>query len=366
MSLSSPSLDRRRLIETMILAGGAAAFGVPVWSQSPSPADGDAHRDDWRWLVGNWDVWHRRLKERLAGSDDWAEFGGKSACWPTLGGLGTIDDNILDLPDGEYRGFGIRAFDPATRTWSIWWVDGRNPTRIDPPVVGRFDGDEGVFNGRDRFKGRDIDVRFRWHDVHGARPNWDQGFSTDGGKSWEINWRNYFTRTAATPAPLPLLHDTKPMPNSRDFDFLVGAWKVRHRRLKKRLAGNTEWIDFDGTFVNWPVLGGRGNAGDNVMNFPGAPFRGVGIRTLDPATGEWLSWWLDGRSPAAIAPPVRGGFKDGVGTFIGDDSFEGRPIKTRVLWSRITATSARWEQAFSVDGGQSWETNWISDFERTA
>src|SRR3546814_19811235 len=101
----------------------------------------------------------------------------------------------------------------------------------------------GVFNGRDRFKGRDIDVRFRWHDVHGARPNWDQGFSTDGGKSWEINWRNYFTRTAATPAPLPLLHDTKPMPNSRDFDFLVGAWKVRHRRLKKRRAGDTEWIN---------------------------------------------------------------------------------------------------------------------------
>src|SRR3546814_12727007 len=94
MTLSSPSLDRRRLIETMILAGGAAAFGVPVWSQSPSPADGDAHRDDWRWLVGNWDVWHRRLKERLAGSDDWAEFGGQSACWPTLGGLGTIDEHI--------------------------------------------------------------------------------------------------------------------------------------------------------------------------------------------------------------------------------------------------------------------------------
>src|SRR3546814_9649438 len=94
---------------------------------------------DWRWLVGNWDVWHRRLKERLAGSDDWAEFGGKSACWPTLGGLGTIDDNILGLTNGEYRGFGIRAFDPAPRTWSIWWVDGRNPTRIDPPVVGRLD-----------------------------------------------------------------------------------------------------------------------------------------------------------------------------------------------------------------------------------
>ena len=361
-----PLLDRRRLIETMIVAGGVAAFGAPAWSRTLARGGGDQHRRDWQWLVGNWDVWHRRLKERLAGSDDWAEFAGKSACWLTLGGLGTIDDNIMELPGGEYRGFGIRAFDPATQRWSIWWVDGRNPTRIDPPVVGGFDGDAGVFTGRDTFKGRDIDVRFRWHDAHGARPNWDQGFSTDGGQNWEINWRNYFTRTAAVPTALPRLAGTGDLPQARDFDFLVGSWKVQHRRLKKRLAGSTDWIDFDGTFVNWPVLGGRGNAGDNMMNFPGAPFRGVGIRTLDPKAGEWLSWWLDGRNPSAIAPPVRGGFEGGVGTFIGDDSFAGRPIRTRVLWSRITAISARWEQAFSVDGGASWETNWISDFERTA
>lgn len=358
------SFDRRRLIETMILAGGAAAFRAPAWGQAPASGGTHAHRGDWQWLVGDWDVWHRRLKERLAGSDDWVEFGGKSACWLTLGGLGTIDDNILDLPGGEYRGFGIRAFDPATQKWAIWWVDGRNPTLIEPPVIGRFDGDEGVFTGRDTLKGRDIAVRFRWHEIHGPRPHWDQGFSTDGGKTWEINWRNYFTRTGAAPSALPSLAEKAP--NADDFAFLVGSWKVRHRKLKSRLAGSRDWVDFDGTLVNWPVLGGRGNVGDNVMNYPGAPFRGVGIRALDPATGEWLSWWLDGRSPTAIAPPVRGGFKDGIGTFIGDDSFEGRPIKTRVLWSRVTATSARWEQASSADGGQSWETNWISDFERTA
>src|SRR3546814_18562921 len=99
----------------------------------------------------------------------------------------------------------------------------------------------GVFNGRDRFKGRDIDVRFRWHAVHGARPNWDQGFSTDGGKRWEINWRNYFTRTAAKTAPLPLLHDTKPMLTRNAFDYLVGASKVRTPLLKQRPAGNHQW-----------------------------------------------------------------------------------------------------------------------------
>ena len=98
MTFLSPALNRRQLVEAIILAGGAAAFDMPAWAEAPRP---DAHRDDWRWLVGNWDVWHRRLKERLAGSDDWAEFGGKSACWLTLGGLGTIDDNILDLPGGD-------------------------------------------------------------------------------------------------------------------------------------------------------------------------------------------------------------------------------------------------------------------------
>src|SRR3546814_15959264 len=99
MTLSSPSLDRRRLIETMILAGGAAAFGVPVWSQSPPPADGDSHRDDWRWLDGYWDVLLRRLKERLAGSDDRAEFRGNSAFCPHTVGPGQLANNNLNLPD---------------------------------------------------------------------------------------------------------------------------------------------------------------------------------------------------------------------------------------------------------------------------
>jgi hypothetical protein len=65
-----------------------------------------------------------------------------------------------------------------------------------------------------------------------------------------------------------------------------------------------------------------------------------------------------------MTPPVIGGFADGIGTFFGDDEYDGHPITVRFIWSRITSQSARWEQAFSVDGGRHWETNWIMDFTR--
>jgi len=346
------------------LAGlaGAAACSLALPGLAFAPAAGaPAHARDWQWLVGNWDVWHRRLKDRLAGSDEWEEFPGKSVFWQTMGGLGNVDDNIVDIPSGTYRGLSVRAFDPRTGTWAIWWLDGRNATRIDPPVRGGFTRDNAVFTGRDTYKGRPIIMRFRWNEVHGARPWWEQAFSPDDGASWEVNWRNYFTRTSAKPTSLPKLADAP-----KDWDFLVGRWKVSHRRLRERLVGSDQWDEFGGTLVNWPVLGGRGNVGDNVMEFPSGTVRGVGLRAYDEASRQWSSWWLDGREPSTIAEPVRGRFADGIGTFVGDDTVNGRKVTTRVQWSRITPTSARWEQASSADGGATWETNWVSDFTRIA
>ncbi|MBB6093201.1 hypothetical protein HNQ60_002079 [Povalibacter uvarum] len=353
MQHESPAcLTRRHFITRATLAGSALAIGIPVFA---GPVD---HSRDWRWLVGNWDVFHRRLKDRLVGSNEWEEFGGKSALWLTLNGLGTIDDNIVELPGGTYRGVTLRAFDPATGKWSIWWIDGRDPTSIDVPVVGGFEGDHGTFLGRDVLKGRPIVMRFRWQDIHSSRPWWEQAFSTDEGATWEVNWRNYFTRTASTPTPLPSLADAP-----KDFDFLVGRWKVRHRKLKQRFANSGEWETCDGTFVNWPVLGGHANVGDNAMEFPSGTVRGIGFRTFDAASRQWSSWWLDGRNPSVIGSPVRGGFSNGVGTFMGEEMSQGRRVQTRVLWTH-TSHSARWEQSGSVDGGVTWETNWVSDYTR--
>lgn len=350
------------------IACAATMAGLPKLARAQQAMQ-SVHPDrmnDWRWLEGNWNVRNRRLRERLAGDTRWDEFAGESAVWLTMGGLGTIDDNILHLPGGIYRAAGIRAYDPASGRWSIWWLDGRNPTRIDPPVTGRFDGDTGTFIGTDLFQGRPIAVRFHWRDIHGPLPHWQQSFSQDGGRTWEMNWENFFTRTAAKPSPLPLLPNDDAGRAPDDWSFLVGRWKVLHRKLRRRLVGSREWDEFEGSYVNWPLLGGNGHVGDNMMATPAGTYHGMGFRAFDPATREWLSWFLDSRDPTRIGQPLRGRFADGIGTFLTDDVHEGRPIKARTTWSRITRTSARWQQSFSVDGGRSWEVNWTSDYTRIA
>jgi hypothetical protein len=152
---------------------------------------------------------------------------------------------------------------------------------------------------------------------------------------------------------------------THDFDFFVGRWRVHHRRLTARLVNNHEWVHFEGTTVTQTLLGGYGNIDDNVLELPGDPYRAVTLRAFDAKTGQWSIWWLDSRSPKGpLDPPVRGSFRDGVGTFYADDTFNNKPIRVRFIWSRITPTSCHWEQAFSPDGGKSWETNWEMDFVR--
>jgi hypothetical protein len=150
-----------------------------------------------------------------------------------------------------------------------------------------------------------------------------------------------------------------------DFDFRVGQWQTHHRRLKERLGGSHEWVEFDGTQTMWKLMDGFANVDDNMFKMPDGEYRGVTLRAYDPKTGQWAIWWLDGRNPFGnLEPPVKGHFENGVGTFYADDTLRGKPIRVRFVWSHITSTSAHWEQAFSPDGGKTWETNWITDFRR--
>jgi hypothetical protein len=153
--------------------------------------------------------------------------------------------------------------------------------------------------------------------------------------------------------------------SEHDFDFLVGSWTVQHRRLKHRLAHSNEWETFSGTCKTWLLLDGQGDVDDNVIQAPGGAYRAATLRSFDPATKLWSIWWLDSRQPHELDPPVVGGFRDGIGTFLAKDTFDGRPIVVRFIWSDITPNSAKWQQAFSDDSGKTWETNWIMEFSRT-
>ena len=163
----------------------------------------------------------------------------------------------------------------------------------------------------------------------------------------------------------PPMHGAADLSHLHDFDFLVGEWRVHHRRLKERLADNHEWIEFEGTCAMRKLMDGWSNVDDNVLDMPGGAYRAVGLRAYDPKTAQWAIWWLDGRNPfGELDPPVKGRFTDGVGNFYADSTLRGKPIRMRFTWSHITPTTAQWEQAFSPDGGKTWEMNWHMDFER--
>jgi hypothetical protein len=151
-----------------------------------------------------------------------------------------------------------------------------------------------------------------------------------------------------------------------DFDFFVGTWRAHHRKLKERLAGSHDWVEFDGTLTMHELMNGHANEDESIFNVPGGAYRGVTLRAYDDVTGQWAIWWLDGRMPfAPLDPPVKGRFINGVGVFYSDDTLRGKPVRVRFTWSNISSTTAHWEQAFSGDGGKTWETNWTTDFTRT-
>jgi hypothetical protein len=153
------------------------------------------------------------------------------------------------------------------------------------------------------------------------------------------------------------------MGDASDFDFLQGEWSSRQRRRREWLAGSDEWDEFEATIVARPILDGLGTVEEFRTDYAGG-FVGVTFRFFDPAGGKWSIYWADTRYPARLDPPVIGSFAGDVGVFESDDTFEGRPIRVRYTWSDVTTPTPHWEQAFSDDGGKTWETNWVADFTR--
>ena len=148
-----------------------------------------------------------------------------------------------------------------------------------------------------------------------------------------------------------------------DFDFFIGTWIAHNRRLRERLKGSTSWEEFEGTVVARKILGGAGNIDEVTMDRESGPAYGFTLRLYDPKAQQWSLFWANGLN-AVIVPPEVGSFKDGRGEFYAQELFEGRMIFSRFVWSEITETSCRWEQAFSEDGGKTWEINWVTDFTR--
>lgn len=170
----------------------------------PAPARGPGTARDFDFLIGAWTTRQHRLKKRLQGSDEWETFEATSTVRRLPGGVANHDTLVAEGWRPGWVGMSLRVFNPATALWSIYWLTneggGIDPAsgRLEAPVVGGFDGDEGLFEGDDVFEGRPIRVRYRWTRQGPDAARWEQAFSADAGRSWEVNWVMEFERSKAS------------------------------------------------------------------------------------------------------------------------------------------------------------------------
>jgi hypothetical protein len=152
-----------------------------------------------------------------------------------------------------------------------------------------------------------------------------------------------------------------------DFDFFYGRWQQKNRKRANLLVrDDASWIEFESRTEVMPILGGLGNIDTyKAPRFPGRPgFEGFSLRLFDPGTGLWRIWWASTIGHGQLDAPVVGRFRNGIGVFECDDVVQGVQVRVRFTWKAITERSATWEQAFSLDGGESWDTNWITQHTR--
>ena len=157
-----------------------------------------------------------------------------------------------------------------------------------------------------------------------------------------------------------MIHD-----GQHDFDFEIGKWKAHVKKLINPLSNSKEWEDYDGTVVTAPFMEGKGNLSE--MNVDGATRHAhiqiIAVRLYNSSSRQWSIYGASAKS-GVFDPPQVGQFDGNRGEFYASDAFQGRAIYIRYVWQSVTPTSTHFEQAFSSDGGKTWEVNWIYDGSR--
>lgn len=170
-----------------------------------------------------------------------------------------------------------------------------------------------------------------------------------------------FSRTSPDVAKAQSPETAAERDGQHDFDFLFGRWKVHCRRLLHPLTGSNQWVEFDGTNIVHPMWSGRATVDEFEADAPSGHVEGMTIRTYNSKAHQWSIYWSSQANGTVDFPPMVGAFRNGRGEFYDSEMYNGRAIFVRFVWTINSRGSCHWEQAFSADGGRTWETNFIWD-----
>jgi hypothetical protein len=354
-------------------------FGATLAAADSPQRDGPASADvtqrdgqhDFDFIFGRWKIHMKRRSHGPGGADTWTEFDGYGLYRRIWDGRANLNEFEADSPSGHIEGLTLRTYNPQTHQWSLYWASSRDGI-LATPQVGQFRDGRGEFYAQDVLDGRSVFVRYVWSKTTADSAHFEQAFSYDGGKSWDVNWISDMVRVAGEPnsaaaAATGSAPTTGPAPTTgsahdgqRDFDPLLGSWKFRLKRRLNPLTGSSHWVDLVGTGVCYPIWGGRAQLDTVLVEGTSGQIEGLTLRLYNPKTHQWRLYWANSRDGTVVVPQI-GEFKDGHGEFYAQDILNEKSILVRFDWTALTSSSPHFEQSFSADGGKTWEVNWITD-----
>jgi hypothetical protein len=333
------------------------AVAAPAQAVAPAALGG---QHDFDFEAGHWKIHLKRRLHPLTGSTTWVEFDGTSVTRMLWNGRSQIEEFESAGSAGHIEGLTLRTYNPQTRQWRLYWANSEDGLLV-VPQIGQFKNGQGEFYAQDIFNGKSIFIRFIWSNTQSNTPHFEQSFSADGGKTWEVNWITDQTRVPDTTPPATAT--VAAQAGQHDFDFLFGTWKYHLKRRVHPLTGSTTWVEAGGTAVGHKIWDGRADLTETAAAGSSGQLMGLTLRTFNPKTHQWYLYWANSKDGIVGVPQI-GEFSNGIGEFFAMDTLDDRSILVRFVWSGTTSPSPHFEQSYSADGGKTWEVNWISESSR--
>lgn len=315
-------------------------------------------QQDFDFALGTWKTHIRRLQHSNDGPANWISVDGTVVIRKVWNGRADLEAIEAGGPTGHLEGLTLRLYDPQARQWNLYWANSSDG-KLAEPMVGEFKNGRGDFYDQEISGGRAVYVRNAYFDITKTSYRFEQAVSADGGKTWQPNFTAALTRDNNATAQRTNMDQS----TQHDFDFNFGTWKTHVSRLQHPLTGLHTWLEYDGISTVSKVWNGRATLFELEVSGPAGHIEGVGLRLYNPESRQWSLNWASS-SDGTLQPPMIGEFKNGSGEFYDEESFNGRAILVRNGFADITSNSSRFEQAFSADGGATWETNWVMTFAR--
>ncbi|HEY1875760.1 MAG TPA: hypothetical protein VGG67_15295 [Steroidobacteraceae bacterium] len=184
-----------------------AQCGVTSAGEAETTTNAVVHdgQHDFDFLLGSWKIHLKKRLHPLTGSNEWVEFDGTVVCRTIWNGLAEVEEFNVDSPEKNIfiQGLAVRLYNPKTHQWSIYWANRKNGAFDASPQIGQFQNGRGEFYGQDTLDGRASYVRFTWSDITSPAPHFEQAYSADGVRTWEVNWITEQTRVEGAPSKSP-------------------------------------------------------------------------------------------------------------------------------------------------------------------